>query len=184
MHPSSWERLSAVTMDVYTRQYKNTSGEPSENEKYDRQKALRSPSYERSAKYFYPACTKCRLQARHKMQVTNERTLRHRSTLLLSPSGFISRFSRKSEAARSLQGNLRWFLPKLFWQSRFTRGEFDEWVFFCCSWQLLCFRPRPVSTRKKYILARIITASWEVFTKGESIYYYERLLWFHRSWEI
>ena len=90
-------------MDVYTRQYKNTLGDPSENEKYDRQKALRSPSYERSAKYFYPACTKCRLQARHKMQVANERTLRHRSTLLLTPSSFILRSSSKRDTARSLQ---------------------------------------------------------------------------------
>ena len=97
---------------VYTREYKNTPGDLSENEKCYRQKVLRSPSYERSAKYFYRACTKCRLQARHKMQicVENERTLRHRSTLFLIPS-------EKREIFRSLQNNSRRFLPKLIWQS-------------------------------------------------------------------
>ena len=97
---------------MYTREYKNTPGDLSENEKCYRQKVLRSPSYERSAKYFYRACTKCRLQARHKMQicVQNERTLRHRSTLFLIPSD-------KREIFRSLQNNSRRFLPKLIWQS-------------------------------------------------------------------
>ena len=130
--------MITIIMDVYTRQYKNTLGDPSENEKYDRQKALRSPSYERSAKYFYPACTKCRLQARHKMQVANERTLRHRSTLLLTPSSFILRSSSKRDTARSLQITWDGSYPSYFASQdlhvvNLTNGYFSVARSNCCT---------------------------------------------------